>query len=116
MNVSAINNNGGIASASAASGGNSASGSDFASQLSAAMGGSPGVVDADSPQVQLAAWVKMTPAQQMVSTILSSMGLKESDLANMSPAERKAIEDKIQHIIQQQLQSAMEKGKISTAV
>jgi len=116
MNVSAINNNSGAASASAAGGGKNASGSDFASQLSAAMGGSPEAAAPDSPEAQLAAWAKMTPAQQMRASILAQMGLKESDLASMSPADRKAVEDKIQHIIQQQMQNAMEKGKISTAI
>jgi len=115
MNVSAINNNSGAAAASAAGGGNSTSGSDFAAQLSAAMGGGPDA-ESDSPEAQLAAWAKMTPEQQMRASILAQMGIKESDLAKMSPADRQAIENKIQRIIQQQMQSAIEKGKISTAV
>ncbi|WP_296000802.1 hypothetical protein [Rugamonas sp.] len=108
MNISSINNNNNASPT--AVGGAKSSGADFASMLSAAKGSD------DSPEAQLAALSKMTPEQRMRAAILAQMGIKESDLANMSPADRQAVIDKINAIIKQQMQAAAEKGKVSAAV
>lgn len=108
MNVSSINNNNN-ANQSTVGSSKSTSGSDFASMLSAAQGTD------DSPEAQLAAMTKMTPEQRMRAAILAQMGYKQSDLDKMSPADRKAVEDRISTMMKQQMQAAAEKGKIGSA-
>jgi hypothetical protein len=49
-------------------------------------------------------YAKMDPMARMRANILKSMGLTEDDLKNMSPEQQKAVEQKIEQIIQQQLQ------------
>jgi hypothetical protein len=46
----------------------------------------------------------MDPMERLRANILKSMGLTEDDLKNMSPEQQKAVEQKIEQIIQQQLQ------------
>ncbi len=61
------------------------------------------------PAAELAAYAKMTPAQRMRAAALDSMGLKESDLANMSPAERQKIEEKVAAKIKEKLDAEIQK-------
>jgi hypothetical protein len=49
-------------------------------------------------------YAKMDPMQRLRANILKSMGLTEDDLKNMTPEQQKAVEQKIEQIIQQQLQ------------
>jgi hypothetical protein len=49
-------------------------------------------------------YAKMDPMERMRANILKSMGLTEDDLKNMSPEQQKAVEQKIEQIIQQELQ------------
>jgi type IV secretory pathway TrbL component len=49
-------------------------------------------------------YAKMDPMQRMRANILKSMGLTEDDVKNMSPEQQKAVEQKIEQIIQQELQ------------
>jgi hypothetical protein len=48
-------------------------------------------------------YAKMDPIQRMRAGILKSMGLTEDDLKNMSPEQQKAVEQKIEQLIQEQL-------------
>jgi len=43
------------------------------------------------------------PIQRLRDSILKSMGLTEDDLKNMSPEQQKAVEQKIEQLIQEQL-------------
>jgi hypothetical protein len=52
---------------------------------------------------------KMNPFDRMRANILKSMGISEKDLANMSPQERQAVEDKIRQMIEQQLKKNADK-------
>lgn len=54
-------------------------------------------------------WANKTPAQQMRDQVLRSMGIKESDLANMDPKTRAAVEKKIADQIKQMVQQSVEK-------
>ena len=47
---------------------------------------------------------KMSPMERMRAQILKSMGLTEDDLKKMSPEQQKAVEQKIEQIIKQELQ------------
>jgi hypothetical protein len=49
-------------------------------------------------------YAKETPADRLRDSILKSMGLTEQQLDKMSPAQRQAIEKKIEQIIKQKLQ------------
>jgi hypothetical protein len=48
-------------------------------------------------------YANMDPIQRMRAGILKSMGLTEDDLKNMSPEQQKAVEQKIEQLIQEQL-------------
>jgi hypothetical protein len=48
-------------------------------------------------------YANMDPIQRMRASILKSMGLTEDDLKNMSPEQQKAVEQKIEQLIQEQL-------------
>ena len=61
------------------------------------------------PAAELAAYAKMTPAQRMRASVLDSMGLKESDLANMSAADRQAVEEKVAAKIKEKLDEEIQK-------
>lgn len=55
----------------------------------------------------------MNPWDRMRANILKSMGISEQDLANMSPQQRQAVEDKIRQMIEQQMQkNAEKKGQV----
>jgi hypothetical protein len=47
---------------------------------------------------------KMSPAERLRASILKSMGLTEQQLDQMPPAQRQAVEQKIEEIIKQKLQ------------
>ncbi len=49
-------------------------------------------------------YAKMSPMERMRAQILKSMGLTEDDLKKMSPEQQKAVEQKIEQLIKQQLQ------------
>ncbi|SFM68452.1 MULTISPECIES: hypothetical protein [Rugamonas] len=101
MKIQAINdNNAAPASVSVKS---SNKGVSFGSFMAAATAAESG------PAAELAAYAKMTPAQRMRASVLSSMGLKESDLANMSAADRQAIEEKIAAKIKEKLDEEIQK-------
>jgi hypothetical protein len=52
----------------------------------------------------------MSPADKMRAAMLSSMGLTEDQVKNMSPDQQKAIEQKIADQIKQAAQKQAEKG------
>ena len=49
-------------------------------------------------------YAKMDSMERMRANILKSMGLTEDDLKNMSPEQQKAVEQKIEQLIKEQLQ------------
>jgi hypothetical protein len=49
-------------------------------------------------------YAKMSPMERMRAQILKSMGLTEDDLKKMTPEQQKAVEQKIEQLIKQQLQ------------
>jgi hypothetical protein len=49
-------------------------------------------------------YAKMSPMERMRANILKSMGLTEDDLKKMSPEQQKAVEQKIEQIIKQELE------------
>ena len=63
-------------------------------------------LDASSDNVvqQFMEYAKMSPMERMRAQILKSMGLTEDDLKRMSPEQQKAVEQKIEQIIKQELQ------------
>jgi predicted flavoprotein YhiN len=69
-------------------------------------------VQKSTPEQELDKYLKMTPEQRMRDSILQQMGISEDQLAAMPPEQRKAIEDKIAHLIQQKMEQAA--GKSST--
>ncbi len=72
--------------------------------LAAASGGS-----ANDAISEFMDWANKTPAQKMRDQVLTSMGIKESDLASMDPKQRQAIEKKIADEIKQMVQQSTEK-------
>jgi len=75
---------------------------------------SKGVGSSDDDVVQqFLKLAKMNPWDRMRANILKSMGISEQDLANMSPQQRQAVEDKIRQMIEQQMQkNAEKKGQV----
>jgi hypothetical protein len=55
-------------------------------------------------------YAKMSPADKMRAAILSSMGLTEEQVKNMSPDQQKAVEQKITDQIKQAAQKQAEKA------
>jgi hypothetical protein len=49
-------------------------------------------------------YAKMDPMERLRANILKSMGLTEDDLKNMSPEQQKAVEQKIEQLIREQLE------------
>ena len=58
----------------------------------------------DTVVKQFMDYAKMSPMERMRAQILKSMGLTEDDLKKMSPEQQKAVEQKIEQMIKQQLQ------------
>jgi hypothetical protein len=58
----------------------------------------------DSVVQQFMDYAKMNPMERLRASILKSMGLTEDDLKKMSPEQQKAVEQKIEQMIKQQLQ------------
>lgn len=58
----------------------------------------------DNVVKQFMDYAKMSPMERMRAQILKSMGLTEDDLKKMSPEQQKAVEQKIEQIIKQELQ------------
>lgn len=65
-------------------------------------GGGPGA----DPYRQLEDYVKLTPAQRIRVDLLEKLGLTEEELASMTPEQRKAVEEKLRDLVQQQMQEA----------
>ena len=59
---------------------------------------------ADDVAQQFMDYAKMNPMERMRAQILKSMGLTEDDLKKMSPEQQKAVEQKIEQMIKQQLE------------
>lgn len=55
----------------------------------------------------------MTPAERMRAQILYALGLTEEDLEAMSPADRKAVEEKIAQLIDEELRQQLEQSNQS---
>lgn len=86
-------------------GNSNGSGSSFGAHLEAAK------VGQSSAAADLQAYVDMTPAQRLRASVLQALNVTESELASMSPEERKAIEDKIAALIKEKVaQDAEKKG------
>jgi hypothetical protein len=49
-------------------------------------------------------YAKMNPLERLRANILKSMGLTEDDLKKMTPEQQKAVEQKIDQLIKQELQ------------
>ncbi len=76
-----------------------------ASSVSAASSLSAGKVSKGDDVVQeFLDYAKMDPMERLRANILKSMGLTEDDLKNMSPEQQKAVEQKIEQLIKQQLE------------
>jgi hypothetical protein len=58
----------------------------------------------DNVVQQFMDYAKMSPMERMRANILKSMGLTEDDLKKMTPEQQKAVEQKIEQLIKQQLQ------------
>lgn len=58
---------------------------------------------ADNVEQEFLKFAKMSPFDRLRANILNSMGLQESDLKSLSPAELRAVEQKIKELIEQQL-------------
>lgn len=71
--------------------------------------GATGAAPANDAVSEFMDWANKTPAQQMRDQVLRSMGIKESDLANMDPKTRAAVEKKIAEQIRQMVQHSVEK-------
>jgi hypothetical protein len=52
-----------------------------------------------------------TPAERMREQLLARLGLKESDLANMSGEERKAVEAKLAEMIKEEVERSAQDSK-----
>jgi hypothetical protein len=86
--------------------------SNATSGTDATTGGSPTSTSAtngldtsgDNVVQQFMDYAKMSPMERMRANILKSMGLTEDDLKKMSPEQQKAVEQKIEQIIKQELQ------------
>lgn len=109
MNVTALDGTSGASGITGASGTTKAgSSADFSALLDKAK------KDASTAAADnIAAYVKMTPAQRMRADILKKMGLTEDDLKNMPPDKRQAVEDKITAMIKVQMDQATQKGQMA---
>lgn len=78
-------------------------------QAKAASGGLTATAG-QSAEDKFMAYAKMSPADRMRASILSSMGITEDQLKNMSPEQQKAVEQKIEDLIKQAAQKQIEKS------
>jgi hypothetical protein len=106
MNVTALT--GGGAGIGAAAVSTTSSSSDFGALLDKARK-KAGTSAADD----IAAYVKMTPAQRMRADILKKMGLTEDDVKAMPADKRQALEDKIASMMKVQMENAGKNGQIA---
>jgi hypothetical protein len=63
-----------------------------------------------SAEDKFLAYARMSPADRMRASILSSMGMTEDQLKNMSPEQQKVVEQKIEQLIKQAAQKQIEKN------
>lgn len=54
---------------------------------------------------QLTDYVKESPAQRMEAAILAQLGITPQQLADMSPADRQKVEDKVKEIMKKEIQA-----------
>ncbi|MCA6124074.1 hypothetical protein J6500_19565 [Bradyrhizobium sp. WSM 1704] len=73
-----------------------------------------GGLGGSSVEQEFLKYAQMSPMDRMRANILKSMGLSEDDLKNMSPEQRKAVEQKIKDLIEQQFEKNA--GKAGQAV
>lgn len=106
--ITALDTSTGIAGAGGTAKATTGSSSDFSALLEKAKKGS-GSTAADD----IAAYVKMTPAQRMRADLLKKMGLTEDDLKNMPADKRQAVEDKITAMLKVQMEQATQKGQVA---
>lgn len=69
-----------------------------------------------SAEDELAAYVKMTPAQRMRYELLKKLGLTEEELAKMSPEPRNAAEKKMADLIKQEMAKAQKAHQSPPAI
>jgi len=65
-------------------------------------------IDADNVVEEFLNYAKMTPFDRMRASVLKSMHLTETDLQQMSPEQKAAVEQKIKEAIENQVK---DKGK-----
>jgi TPP-dependent pyruvate/acetoin dehydrogenase alpha subunit len=103
-----------IPSSSGLFGPSAASGASSAATASTSMVSGKSKLAAKSNDVvqQFLDYAKMDPMERLRANILKSMGLTEDDLKNMTPEQQKAVEQKIEQLIQQELQKSTNKGQV----
>lgn len=77
---------------------------EIAAELAAKQSKKPGAATEESVIAAFQQYMDKSPAERMREQILGSMGLTEDDVKAMTPAERRAIEDKIASIIKQRME------------
>ena len=77
-----------------------------ASPAAAPTGGVGGVTEArKTARDEFMEFAQMTPAERMRAAMLQRLGLKEEDLAAMSPEDREAVEEKLKAMIKEQVEN-----------
>lgn len=69
----------------------------------------PSDSDSQSAEQKFLDYMKMTPAQRMHAAMLSQLGISEDEFNAMDPAAQKAVEQKIQQMIQRQAEQSNDK-------
>ncbi|MES2030361.1 MAG: hypothetical protein V4477_14370 [Pseudomonadota bacterium] len=65
---------------------------------------------AQSPEEKFLDYAKKTPAEKMRDALLSSIGVTEEELKNMSPDQRREVEQKIADKIKEAVNKKTENG------
>lgn len=68
-----------------------------------------------SPEDLFLAEAQKSPMERMRDQVMKALGLSEDALAQMSPEERRAAEDRIRDMIEAKIREAMNAGKDPTA-
>jgi hypothetical protein len=71
----------------------------------------PASLQAPSIEDQFMAEAHKSPMQRMREQVMKAMGVTEEQLAQMSPEERRATEDRIKDLIQEKIREANNAGK-----
>ncbi|QUS38402.1 hypothetical protein RPMA_05740 [Tardiphaga alba] len=64
-----------------------------------------------TPEEKFLDYAKKSPAEKLRDSLLQSIGVTEEELAQMSPDQRKAIEEKIAEKIKETLEQKASKGE-----